>query len=259
MNRKALLLATALGLSSAASLTVYQRRFEERVSGGAKVKVVTVVKPVSAGKAIAEDAITVREVPAAYVEERAIREAEMARVVGLEAGLALSAGQTLLWTDLAAAGDERRDLSSLVIPGYRATTLRAERGDATALVRAGDYVDVIGLDGAAGDGRTATLLLQRALVLASGLDMGTGAPGDRAARADRGELTLSLTVAESQLVALAQERGALTVSVRHPDDLQRVTSPASLSLAQALATTPGSLVDGLKSRPLRVTPEAVTR
>lgn len=259
MNRRALLLAAVFGAASAGSLAVYQKRFEDRVSGGSKVKVVTVVKPVAAGKTIAEDAVTIREVPAAYVEERAIREAEMARVVGTETGLALSAGQTLSWTDLAATSDARRDLSSLVLPGYRATTIRAERGDGTTLVRAGDYVDVIGLDGPSGDGRVATLLLQRALVLASGLDMGAADGSDRGARSDRGDLTLSLTVAESQLVALAQDRGALTVSVRHPDDMQRVTSPATLSLAQALAGPPSAATDGLRARPLRVGKEMAAR
>jgi len=52
--------------------------------------------------------------------------------------------QTLFWTDLENASLERRDLSSLVTPGYRAVYVRAMREDqGSALIRPGDYVDVI--------------------------------------------------------------------------------------------------------------------
>ena len=40
--------------------------------------------------------------------------------IGLRLGITVKEQQLLLWTDLATGSDEHKDLSSLVLPGYRA-------------------------------------------------------------------------------------------------------------------------------------------
>jgi pilus assembly protein CpaB len=69
------------------------------------------------------------------------------------------------------------------------------------------------------------VILQNVLVLAVGVD--TTDQSDRAAK-DRNELLLSLsiTVQEAQLLALATEKGKLSVALRNPDDV-RVTEGLS--------------------------------
>ena len=89
--------------------------------------------------------------------------------------MTLAAQQTLMWSDLSVASDERRDLSSLVQPGNRAVSVVAQQNDKSyALIHAGDYVDLISTMQAtkdpAADARTAVVLLQKVLVLAVGLD-----------------------------------------------------------------------------------------
>lgn len=226
MNRRALLIALVVGISGAFLLLLYQRRFELEASGGEKVKLLIAVKRLERGKPVPEDAISVREVPLAYVDDRSIREVDKNKILGLRLGTAVKEQQLLLWTDLATGSDDRKELSSLVLPGYRAVSIRAARDDTSiTLLRPGDYVDVIGVLGSGGGGeaKSAVVLLQRVLVLAMGSETSPDAMDQRDKGSSQPEnlLTLSLTLSEAQIIALAAERGRLAVAVRHPDDQQK--------------------------------------
>jgi pilus assembly protein CpaB len=226
MNRRALAIALFLAACGTALLMVYLRRYELEMSGGEPVALLTLVKTVERGAVITEDMLATRSVPVAYVEERSVKAADRSKVVGLPASVALSPQQTLLWTDLAIT-TEARDLSSLVQPGKRGVTVQASGfNDApgSALVRPGDYVDLIvtSLDSHEARDQSSAVLLQRVLVLAVGPNTDsvpgsverirtTGARGDR-------PLTLSLSLPEAQLLALALEKGHLSVAVRNVAD-----------------------------------------
>jgi pilus assembly protein CpaB len=242
MNKRALLIAIVAAVVGSLLLFLYLRRFEQDMSGGDRIRLLVTVKPIERNAVIAEDMLTEREVPVAYVEDRAVKRQEKPKVIGLRVGTALQANQTLMWTDLAIATDERRDLSSLVQPGNRAVTVRALGEDAKsgALITPGDYVDVVATM-PVGNGTTAELqsivLLQRILVLAVGLDTtaDTRQPGGTDA-ASRGAkyardlmLTLSINVQEAQLIALAQDKGKLSVALRNPDDQRIVDGIPDLS------------------------------
>ncbi len=224
MNRRALLISFVFGALGVLLLVLYQRRFELEASGGEKVKLLVAVKRIERGKPIVEEAVAVREVPLAYVDDRSIREVDKNKVLGLRLGTTVKEQQLLLWTDLATGADDRKDLSSLVLPGYRAVSIRASRDESSAsLLRPGDYVDVIGVLGAAGgEAKSAVVLLQRVLVLAIGGETSPDAieQRDKSVQTDN-LVTLSLTLSEAQVISLAAERGKLAVAVRHPDDQQK--------------------------------------
>jgi pilus assembly protein CpaB len=225
MNRRALLIALVVGILGVFLMLLYQRRFELEASGGEKIKLLIAVKRLERGKPIPDDAIAVREVPLAYVDDRTIREVDKNKILGLRLGTTVKEQQLLLWTDLATGSDDRKELSSLVLPGYRAVSIRAARDDTSiTLLRPGDYVDVIGVLGAAGgEAKSAVVLLQRVLVLAMGSETSPDAMDQRDKGGFQAEnlLTLSLTLSEAQIIALAAERGRLAVAVRHPDDQQK--------------------------------------
>ena len=226
MNRRALAISLFLAACCTALLIVYLRRFELEMSGGERVNLLTLVKPVERGNVITDDALATRRVPLAYVEDRAVKAVERSKVVGLQATTSLAPPQTLLWTDLAVTTEER-DLSSLVQPGKRGVTVHASGIDdspGNALIRPGDYVDLIltNVTPANPSEQSSMVLLQRVLVLAvgqktalapGGLDLRGRTPGvgDRL-------LTLSLSLAESQLLSLALEKGRLSVAVRNTRD-----------------------------------------
>jgi pilus assembly protein CpaB len=259
MKRRALLVALVVGVLGLALLVMYQRRFELEASGGEKVRLLMAVKRIERGKPITEEMIAVREIPIAYVDDRAIREREKSKILGLKVGTTVKEQQLLLWSDITST-DERRDLSSLVLPGYRAVSIRASQDDSSiSLVKPGDYVDVIGVLGInSGDAKNAVVLLQRVLVLAVGSDTSAEQMQEKEKGSGRWSsdnvLTLSLTLSEAQILALASERGRIAVAIRHPDDQQRTTGLIDLNVNQILSPEERSRIRGVRSSgPVNIT------
>lgn len=232
LNRRLLTISAVLGLIGAILLGLYLRRFELEMSGGERVELITPLVPIARGEIIKADMLGTIEVPAAYVEPRAVKAAERTKVIGIKAATALEPQITLLWTDLA-LGNEDRDLSSLIQPGNRAVTVQANQSgkdpNGNGLIRPGDYVDVIAtlFPNDVGQGKgisSSVVLLQRVLVLAVGTEtqpqaistMQNSGPG--AERSGQTALTLSLRLKEAQLLSLATQRGSISVALRNPGD-----------------------------------------
>lgn len=232
MNRRALFIALVVAALGAVLLVLYQHRFEREASGGERIKLLVALKPIERGKALTDDMLDTRDVPQAYVEDRAIRAVDKAKILGLKLGISLQPQQTLMWTDLVTTVDDRRDPASLIQPGNRAVTIPASRDgtSSAALIRPGNYVDVIGVFPQPGqaDARSAVVLLQRVLVVAVGSETSPEAPegATERVRSDRDSmLTLSVTPPEAQLLALATEKGKLMVALRNPSDQPRPQQP----------------------------------
>lgn len=213
MKVRPVVLGAIAGAIGVVCNALYMARYEREVSGGRRVDVLVANETIVRGKPIREEALGLRSIPQAYVDDRAIRAADKTKVANLRATSTITVGQTVVWSDVVSGSDETRDLSSLVQPGNRAMPVNVYQRDILQLIKSGDFVDVIAVING-----ESTVLLQRVLVLATGTDLS----GDRESRGDRGTmLTVSVSVAEGQLLALAMDRGRLTVAVRNPDD-QRV-------------------------------------
>jgi pilus assembly protein CpaB len=218
----------AAGLS-AALFFVYTRHYEAEVSGGQGVDVLVSLGRIERGAVISDSKLSVRTIPQAYADDRQIRAKDRARVIGLRAAEPIEASQTLLWSDALTLHEDKRDLSSLVEPGHRAVTAPFSALPTYSMIRPGDFVDVIGTGSdESGEKRSAKVLLQRVLVLAIGTRVVAEKSDDR--RSDGHQqplLTLSLNLDEAEILALAAQRGGLSVALRNPSD-QRVvaTSPA---------------------------------
>lgn len=228
VSRKLLLISTGFGLLGAVLLFLYLHRFEEQMSGGSRVQLLTVMQPIERGALIKEEMLSVFEVPLAYVEQRAVRAADKSKIVGIRAAHAIDVQSTLLWTDLSLSNDSR-DLSSLVQPGKRAVSVRAsEAGSDPAgngLLRPGHYVDVFATfreSPLSNSEPVSVVLLQRVLVLAVGSETEPQGMADGKTQAFQREserqLTLSLKLEEAQLLALARARGSISVALRSADD-----------------------------------------
>ena len=232
MNRKVLLVAMLVAALGGFLLFAYLRRFEVEASGGALVKVLSARKQIEPGTVVTDEMLTTSLVPQAYVESRAVRDSEKARILGLRVSTPVQAQQTLMWTDLAITSDDRRDLSALVQPGMRAVGVRAANDDKSfAMIRPGDRVDVIGtMQQSNMETRVSTVLLQNVLVLAVGMDTGAESAAPREKGQERDLLLhLSLNLPEAQLLALAAEKGRISVALRNPDDVRVTDGLADLS------------------------------
>jgi pilus assembly protein CpaB len=264
MNRRAFLVAFAIATVGTVMLVLYMRHFEEDTSGGEPIELLTILRPVARGAAITEEMLATRRVPLAYVENRAIRARERAKVIGLRTSTALSAQQTLMWTDLTVTTEDR-DLSSLVQPGKRAITIRAGAGDETAgniLIRPGDYVDVLTTTEPRGEerdsGKRSIVLLQKVLVLAVGLATRGAAKADSdSSRSGDKLLTLSLSLQDAQLLGLALDKGRVNVALRNPNDQQVLESAPELKAAalydvQSRDTQAKPALAGRSDKPVRI-------
>jgi pilus assembly protein CpaB len=241
MYRRALLVALACAVAAVSLFVLYLKQYERESSGGEPVRVLVVLRALEPGAQITDDALGVKDVPQAYVEDRAVRESDKNRILGLRVGGLVAPPQTLMWTDLSVTSEERRELSSLVQPGRRAVTISCKNGSAATLVRPGDSVDVIAVGEGRGDGRAAKVLLQNVLVLAVGGSTAVEARETQGRELREGELTLSVTLNEAQQLALASERGDLSVAVRNVDDAQvteRAAEPGA-ETARAVADRAG--------------------
>ena len=197
-------------------LYMYLRRFEEEASGGPKVAVLFVTQSVDSGNALKDDAIGIRNVPQAYLEPRAIRAAARARVVGLRVPLPLKAQTSLLWTDVA-IGDAANGVD--IPAGMRSFNIHTA-GKSASLVIGGDRIDLLatfelpGAGGLAGGLRQGTVLMQNVLVLAHGKSK-SGSTQDP----DSSDLSLAVSLQQAELLALAVEKGNLSVALRNRADL----------------------------------------
>lgn len=247
MNRRALGIAFLFALLGIFLLLLYQKRFETEASGGERITVLTATKDIEPGTLITDEMLADRPVPIAYTEDRAIKANERSRLVGLKATTMVRGQQIILWTDIVSSGEERKDLSSLVRPGYVAMPIRVSREDSSvSLVRPGDYVDVFGVlaPGQNSDKATAVLLMNRVLVLAAGNDTSPIREVDpkNPNRNQENSVTLSVSSRDAQILALAADRGKIVVAVRRADDTREATV-ADLTSDQLLnvqkARTPG--------------------
>jgi len=229
MNTKAIMAAVGAAILGIVMLGLYMQRFEDEASGGEPILVLTAVQDIPLGVALSQEMVVARELPAAYLEDRHITVADQERVLGVRVVGGIRAGESILWTDLATTTDTSRDLSSLVRNGMRAITIQADQSATFGgLVRPGDRVDVLmtltrpSAQGALSgeDERVTIALLQNLLVLAAGRDTGAlQRTATARAPTSMNDVTLSTTVEQAQLLAFAQQRGRLTLLLRHPDDI----------------------------------------
>jgi pilus assembly protein CpaB len=231
MNRAWLSLGcTLLGASG---LHLYLARYEREVGGGEPKGVVVATRDIALGDVITRAALDTRELPERYVEERHIAFEDLAHVLGARATSAVSSGAALLWSDLDVAQDQGT-LAALVRTGMRAFTLPERDVTFDGLLRPGDRVDVL-FTPAEGSEPTSTLL-QSALVLTVGRDLGRagGAAASLAERAAR--VTLSVSPVQAQRLASAERRGSLRLALRNPQDFvispSTATQPSSQDAAQ---------------------------
>jgi pilus assembly protein CpaB len=158
------------------------------------------------------------------VDDRAIRASDREKILGLRAAETIGVSQVVFWSDAVTMQEDKRDLSALVQPGYRAVTAPFAANPTFSMIRPGDFVDVIAVEKrGTGELRESTVLLQRVLVLAIGTDTANAPVGNKAKNPTNQApvLTLSLNLEEAQLLELAAQGGTLAVALRNPND-QRV-------------------------------------
>ncbi|MCU0662728.1 MAG: Flp pilus assembly protein CpaB [Myxococcota bacterium] len=204
-------------VAAAANVYVLARQEEQR-SGGELVSVVAVGRKIAAGHVVASSDLAQRQVPRAYLDERAVPIQDESEVVGALASVDLRPGQVVLWSDLGRESTQAASLAQKLPSGQRAMTIRVDRSLSLAgLLQPGHRVDILCTLLPSNRGvSTAITALQNVLVLATGVKTEIGSSS---AAASFDTVTLSVGVTEAQKLALASATGKLSLILRGHDDL----------------------------------------
>lgn len=222
MNSKPFVAALLLAAGGAGLLFVYKQRFEAEVSGGPKVPVLVATGDIGLGERIRPEHLAIRTIPMSYVDERSVRAPEAEKVVGLRVRSRIKANESILWSDLSAAGRDSRDLAGMVQPGMRAVSVPATIASAFhGLLRPGDRVDVLLTTERPGSKERVTFsLLQNALVLSVGDDIGKSEGVAQMGMLSTTTVSVGVSAEQAQMLAFALDRGPLTLSLRNPEDIE---------------------------------------
>ena len=262
-QRGVLVLALFLGLLSAVLVFVYLSRSgggggEASPSGETKA-VVVASQDIAAGTRITEDMVRVRDMSADAVVPQALTTTET--VVGSVARFPITADEQILSNRVAMGGitvasGQKVPLNYIVPEGKRAISISVEQVvSAGGLVLPGDFVDVImvadiksNLPPPLNESKLSMTILQNLEVLAvdqtvadvvpeSSGDGTTGTDGDgtvsQRVPIDRPDpnpeattVTLSVTPSEAQILALADEKASLRLSLRPFGDEEQASVSA---------------------------------
>lgn len=226
MNRK-WLVAIAAGIAAGVMVFWQLRQAELRADGGEKISLLVLNEKVSRGTVLQESHLGIRQVPIAWVDERAIRNKSRHEAVGMTLALSLDADQVLQWSDFEPRiGGNHIDLADEIQPGQRAVTIPVTSALAMGgLLRPGHRVDILVTtsDGAGGRGSKNTrTLLQNITVLAVGSDT-----NGQSVEGRFHTITLSVTADQGELLANAAVQGVLAASLRGYGDAKIASSDAA--------------------------------
>jgi pilus assembly protein CpaB len=208
---------------------------------GATVSVVVASRDIAAGVKISDDMLSVTSLAASGSVTGAIT--DKAALLGLTTRYPLQKNQQFSTAVLGQAGKDATVFAAVVPAGKRAIALPiSETTGVGGLIVAGDHVDITAIidKNVAGQVSQASTLLQNVLVLAvaqtsqkatTRLDANgnpiadapvAGRPENTNAHPDARSITVAVDPQEVALIALAQEKGKIYLSLRSPDDAAAV-------------------------------------
>ena len=224
-NKAPLILSVIVGLIALVAIQSYLRKKEVSAQSQFRgSKVLAIATDVRKGAELTPQMLVVKEVPNQFVPPDALREGGDAQlVVGRKLATSLRAGQILQWVVFQGEG-KGGGLSSMIPDKEGAFTVPISKGIKPGLIQSGDHIDILGSfavpkggqpmpESAAtwrlGSDMVNVVLLQNVTVLNVGDSLSAGR-GDTGG----GELTLSLTLRESQMLMFASEHGQLGAVLR---------------------------------------------
>lgn len=230
-NRRSILYALVAATLALMFQCSYLQQREAQMRGDYElVEVLVARRNIPKDHKLDETMVGFAKIPKKFVMPKALHKID--EILGQISGSTIFEGEQLISTKLLSIEDA--GLAFKIPKGYRAFAVSVDEINGVGgHVRPGNYVDILGVfdfgDERQQDRRSVTLL-QNAYVLAAGRDLGQAVPvnvldrdlgleeQDRLRGTDRDGIYKSITVmlspAEAQKILLAQEVGALTLSLR---------------------------------------------
>lgn len=230
-NRRALIYSIVAAMLALMFQCSYIAKREEQLQGEYElIEVMVAKRNIPKDFKLDETMVKFEQIPKKYVQPKALYRID--EILGQISGSTIFEGEQIISTKLLSIEDA--GLAFKIPKGYRAFAVAVDEiSGVGGHVRPGNYVDVMGIfdfgDERKEDQRAVTLL-QNVYVLAAGADLGQAVPVNISGRDEGlleaeevrqrtgdvayGSITLMLTPDETQKIMLAQEVGALNLSLR---------------------------------------------
>ena len=223
-----LFIAVTLGLVAGAVAYLGVQREKRRITEGWRlVPVIVASQDIPEGTPVSVEMLSLRPIPEQFVTSSVVKPDSVNFVVGQKILVPVQAGDPVLWTQLETSKTSER-LSAIVQPKARALTIDVSGAKMSvgSWVRPNDHVDIIGSfrDSTTGD-QVSTTLMQNVMVLATGKLTGT-TNVNLLPESERGynNITFLVLPEEAEILSLASELGALTLTLRNPEDIDQQES-----------------------------------
>jgi pilus assembly protein CpaB len=217
-----ILIALVLGLlAGIIAYSAIKHRERTITEGWNLVPVVVASVDIAEGTMVTFDMVSQRAVPEKFVTSSVVKPDSASYIVNQKVLVPIQAGDPLLWSQFETTKAAER-LSSKVMKKARALTIEAGHTNAVGgWVRPNDHVDIIGTfkDPQSNDS-VAVTLMQNVIVLATGKITGTSNVNlIPEAQREYNNVSLLVLPEEAEVLVLAMELGALTLSLRNDEDL----------------------------------------
>lgn len=201
------------------------------------VPVVVATQDIPEGTVITFEMISQRSVPEQFVTSSVVRPESANYLANQKVLVALQAGDPLLWSQFETSKAAER-LSSKVQRKARAITIEAKNTTSVGgWIRPNDKVDVIGtFRDPQTDESVAVTLLQNVIVVATGKITGTTnvnlIPENQR---EYNNISLMVLPEEAEILVLATELGALTLTLRNEDDVDLIEERGRATISTLLS------------------------
>ena len=233
-----LIVALVLGLlAGVVAYSAIKKKEADVRRGWNLVPVVVASQDIPEGTVVTFDMISQRSVPEQFVTSSVVKPDSASYVVNQKVLVPLQAGDPLLWSQFETTKAAER-LSTKVQKKGRAITIDAKAATAVGgWIRPNDHVDVIGtFRDPQTDESVAVTLLQNVIVLATGKITGTTnvnlIPENQR---EYSNISLLVIPEEAEILVLAQELGALTLSLRNEDDVDIIEERGRATISTLLS------------------------
>jgi Flp pilus assembly protein CpaB len=221
-----LVMAVIIGILAFLAIRAYVNKMQQQAQDLLKGEPVVAARvDIRRGDEVTMQMISPKSVPRQFIPRQALQGSDDVKLLlGRKAAVDIAKGQIILWSDLVT--ETRGGLSTIIPEGQGAFTVAIGKGIKPGLIQPSDHIDILGSFAAPkpnqpmpattatwrqGSDMVNVVLLQNVTVLAVGEAFGN-AP--RAESGGGAELTLSLTLPETQLLMFAAEHGELGAVLR---------------------------------------------
>lgn len=216
-----LIIALVLALLAAGTAYFGIKHEEEKVRNAwDPTEVVVASRDLPEGTVVTYDLISANKVPKQFVTTSVVRPGSVNLIINQKLVVPVLRGDPLLWSQFETTRMQGR-LSTVVEKRGRAVTIETVRSASVGgWVRPNDHVDVIGtFKDPQTNESVAVTLMQNVIVLATGKITGTTNLNLlQESQRDYQNVSLLVLPQEAEMLVLAAEQGALSLSLRNEDD-----------------------------------------